>query len=131
MLWPILSAVSESFATVTDKFNLNSNKINGKIFTSLLFLFMGLVSIPLLYFFKAGDEAFTLFPLIILVFIIIGSAVQNILFYIGLENKNLSHIEPIRNSEPILVILIAFLVYPSERNLFVFILGMITTLAII
>lgn len=131
MLFPIISAVTESFATIIDKFNLNLKKIKGGTFTSILLIFMALFSLPLMCFFEAKPGAFTLYPIFIMFLIITGSAIQNTLFYVGLRNKNLSSLEPIRNSESILIILLAFLIFPSERNIVVFILGVITTLALI
>lgn len=128
-LLPILSSVFESSANIVDKLNLNKQKISGRLFTSLLFLFMGIFSLPLLYFFK--PTTISLLPVITIVGIVIASALQNFLFYVALSNKNLSHLEPIRNSEPIITILLAFLIYPSERHSLILLLGVITTLALI
>lgn len=131
VLTPLLSAISDSSATILDKLNLNIKKIDGKVFTSVLFLFMAFVALPLLFFFKTGEGALSPAPVAALLFIIIMSALQNTLFYVGLEKRDLSYLEPVRNSEPIWVILLAFLVFPSERNGFVLILGFITTAALI
>lgn len=126
---PIMSAVSESFANILDKLILNQYKLSGKIFTTYLFLFMGILSLPLLYLFKpAGIPPHIV---LILILIIIGSTIQNYLFYVGLSNKHLSQIEPIIDSQPILTILIAFIVYPPERNPLILILGIITTCALL
>lgn len=136
MLFPILSAVSESFALIVDKLNLKVKQIGGKTYTVILFILMSIVSLPLLYLFKiagytVSDNAFTFFPLLVMGLIILCSLVQNILYYVGLKNKDLSHLEPIRDSEPIFIILLAFIFFPVERSLLVFVLGIITTIAII
>ena len=128
-MFPIISAISGSFATVFDKIILNKTSLSSHHFTSILFLFMGIFCIPFLYFFEITNISF--FSISILFGIILLSVIQNHLFYISLSKKNLSTLEPIGNSEPIIVILLAFLVFPEERNFLVLILGFITTLALL
>ena len=131
MLFAITSAISESFAIIVDKFNLNLKNISGQKYTTFLFLFMAALSLPLLFFVDFSKESLAFFPFLALIGIIFGSAIQNVFLYVGLKNRDLSYIEPIRNSEPILIILIAFLLFPSERNMVVLLLGVFTTLALI
>lgn len=128
-MFPIISALSDSFATVIDKIILKKNNISSKHFTSILFVFMGAFCLPLLYFFEIKEVS--ILSISILFLIIVGSALQNYLFYVSLSNKDLSSLEPIRNSEPIVIILFAFLIFPDERNFLVLLLGFITTLALI
>jgi drug/metabolite transporter (DMT)-like permease len=128
-MFPIISALSDSFATVIDKLILKKDNISSKHFTSILFIFMGAFCLPLLFFFEITEV--NILSIFILFLIIIGSALQNYLFYVSLSNKDLSSLEPIRNSEPIIIILLAFLVFPDERNFLVLLLGLMTTLALI
>ena len=105
--------------------------MNGRNFTSIIFLALAILNIPLLLFFKISPEALSFFPLLVLGLMIIGSTLSNVLIYTGLRNKDLSHLEPIRNSQSIISILLAFLIFPEERNIFVLLIGLITTLALI
>lgn len=125
---PILSAVLESFANISDKLNLNNNKISGITFTAILFLFMGILCLPLLYFFRPAS--ISLLTVIVLGIIIAISFFQNYLFYMGLANKHLNRLQPILDSLPIISILLASIIYPSERNPFILLLGIITSTAL-
>ncbi len=131
MLAPIFSAISESFAIITDRFILKHKKIDSNTFVATLFIFLALISLSLLFIFEVSYNQLTPLASFILFMIIIGAILQNWLFYFSLKNRNLSLLEPIRNSEPILVIAMAFLIFPDERNILIIILGVITTIALI
>lgn len=128
-MFPILSAVSLSFATVIDKFVLKKNAITSRHFTAILFLYMGICCLPLLVFFRINT--IDLVSISILILIIFGSALQNYLFYVTLNKKDLSSLEPISNAEPILIMLLAFLLFPEERNGLVLLFGLFTTIALV
>jgi len=130
MLTPLLSSILGSIAGISDKLNLNSNKTPGRIYVSCLFIAMSIIMIPLLVF-SYTRSIITPYSIFILFMIIAGSTLQNILFYSGLAKNNLSRLEPIINMESIFVILIAFAVFPSERNWTILILGAISSLALI
>ncbi len=80
---------------------------------------------PLLFF--CNIENINLLVILIICLIIILSALQNYFFYVSLNHKDLSSLEPIRNSEPMVIILLSFLIFPDERNIIILILGVIIT----
>ncbi len=130
MFAPLLSSLLGSIAGISDKLNLNFNKISGRIYATYLFIAMSIVVLPIL-FLSHTENTITPYSVFILFLIIIGSTLQNALFYSGLAKKNLSLLEPIINMEPIFVILIAFAVFPSERSWTILILGVISSLALV
>lgn len=130
MLIPILSSIFGSIGGLSDKLNLNLHKTSGQTYATLLFVAMSLVATPLMFIFQTNNTV-TPYTVLIVLAIVIGSALQNILFYTGLANKNLSSLEPIINMESLVIILIAFAVFPLERSSAVLILGIISSLALL
>lgn len=128
-MFPFISVISDTIAIVIDKIILKDNSITSKSFMIILFTFMWIFSLPCLYFFEITKVDFL--KIFILFLIIIWSALQNYLFYFSLNNKDLNSLEPIRNSEPIVIMLLAFMIFPDERNIFILVLGLIITLALI
>ena len=105
MFTSVASAILGSFGGISDKLNLNLNKVNGRTYASLLFIAMSVMSGLFVLIFGSSLNTVTPYSLSILLLIIGGSVVQNILFYSGLAKKNLSAVEPIINMEPITAIL--------------------------
>ncbi|MFA5996053.1 MAG: DMT family transporter [Patescibacteria group bacterium] len=132
MLLSLFSTITESLATVIDKFNLKVQKLTGNTFTAVLFIAMAIISVPLLLYFSiTNPSVFTPTTFGLLLLVVFGSTLQNMLFYKGLTQRNLSSLEPLRNTEPMFVIIMAFFLFPDERNITVLILGAITSLALV
>jgi len=116
LLYPILAVISESVGKTADKFNYTRNKIRPR---ELLFLLFSTIIIGLLASLVFIPQSFPILSLGtvgIIAFMIAISFGQNFFDYVGLHTKNLSLREPISNLEPILASFLAYLLFPSERN---------------
>lgn len=116
-IYPLFSVAGEAFGKTADKLNYNKNKIKPRELLFLLFVTMA-VSLFLFSLFTHKP-----FPAIsvglgsLLISMIVISFGQNFFDYVGLSTKNLSLREPISNFEPILASALAYVLFPSERNI--------------
>lgn len=128
-MFPIISAASLAIAYVIDKLILNKFPMTSKDFTSILFVFMSLFCLPLIFFSDFKDINLLLIWALLLTIIL--SALQNYLLYVSLNNRDLSALQPINNSEPIVIALSSFIIFPDERNPLILLLVFITTITVI
>lgn len=116
-IYPLLSVVGESFGTTIDKLNYQKNKI---LPNQLLFLLFSTMVVGLLIstiFIRHPLPDISLAVLGLVALMVIVSFGQNFFDYVGLHTKNLSLREPINNFEPILASFLAYVLFPSERNI--------------
>ncbi len=109
-------AVSEAAGTLLEKKILK--KIKLKNYQTFSFLAISLLIFPLLLFgfWKISSEAWQIKNLIILGFIILSSFVANYFTFVGLNRESLTEFEPLWLFQPLFVIILAFIVYASERQ---------------
>jgi drug/metabolite transporter (DMT)-like permease len=115
-IYPFLAVVGEAVATTIDKLNYNKNKIKPNQLLFLLFSTMTVGLLASLIFIHEPFPAMSLEVFVLIIFMIIVSFGQNFFDYVGLHTKNLSLREPINNFEPILASFLAYLLFPSERD---------------
>ena len=116
-IYPLVSVVGESLGKTIDKLNYNKNNIKPG---QLLFLLFSTNVIGLLLSLLFIHQPFPILSLSLaslIAFMIAISVGQNLFDYVGLSTKNLSLREPITNLEPILASFLAYLLFPSERNI--------------
>lgn len=116
-LLPLLAVFSESIAKTIDKANYNKNKIKPRELLFLLFTTMALGTGLFLAFTDQDLPVLSLGLVGLIALVIIISFAQNLFDYIGLSTNNLSLREPIINFQPILAGFLAYLLFPSERNI--------------
>lgn len=116
-LFPLISVLSESIAKTIDKANYNKNKIKPRELLFLLFITMATGTGVSLLFIDQSFPAFSLGLVGLLSLVIVVSFGQNFFDYVGLSTKNLSLREPIVNLQPIFASFLAYLLFPSERNI--------------
>lgn len=116
-IYPLLSAVSESLAKTMDKFNYQRNKIVPRQLLFLLFVTMVAGTLISTIFVHQALPAVTWTVAALVIFMICLSFGQNLFDYVGLHTKNLSLREPISNFEPVLASFLAYILFPSERNI--------------
>lgn len=115
-LFASLGALTETAGTLLEKRILK--KIRFQNYQTFGFLAITLVILPFLFFgfWQVSSEAWQFKNLAILGFVIIVSTIANYLTFVGLNRENLTEFEPLRLFQPLFVILLAFLVYTSERT---------------
>jgi drug/metabolite transporter (DMT)-like permease len=116
-LYPLISVLSESIAKTIDKANYNKNKIKPRELLFLLFLTMSAGTGVSLLFIDQTFPALSLSVVALLTLVIVISFGQNFFDYVGLSTKNLSLREPIINLQPIFASFLAYILFPSERNI--------------
>tara|TARA_Y100000310_G_C20501744_1_gene724347 strand:- start:2 stop:847 length:846 start_codon:yes stop_codon:yes gene_type:complete len=129
MIWiPFTGAISEATGTIIEKIVLRKRKIGYKTFVVYMFLAIVLVSIPFLYFFwKLDSQAFEMRNILIFSFIILVSIMANLLMAYSLKREDVSELEPLRLLQPLFVILLAFIIYSSERKISILIAALIAS----
>ena len=117
IIQPLIAIAGESIAKTIDKLNFNKNKIKP---AQLIFIIFSGMFISLISFILITQESFPILDLKLVGLIslmIIFSLAQNIFDFTGISSKNLSFREPINNFEPIMASFIAFILFPSEREI--------------
>lgn len=111
-----LGAAAETAGTILEKRILK--KINFKAYQTYGFLAIVLVIIPFMLFgfWGVSAAAWQAKNLAILVFVILASVAANYFTFFALKRENLTEFEPLRLFQPLFVILLAFIVYISERQ---------------
>lgn len=124
----------EGVGTVLVKKVLRKHKLDIKSYQVFEFLAIFLVMVPLIWFFwKLTPEALTLTSIGIFAFVIAASIIANLLVFYAFKWEKVTELEPMRLFQPLFVILIAFVIYASERQTSIHILGaaLVASLALI
>ncbi len=121
LLFPLLHILGETTGKTFDKLNF---KIRANFRTVTIIPFCVMLLATTIFLIVTGKQfpAATLPIVLTLCAIIVLSTIQNITDTLGLSQQNLSIREPIFNFEPLLASFIAFLLFPSERNIFLLVL---------
>lgn len=126
--------VSEGAGLMLERKVLKKGKIDFRDYHVYSFLLITLLMLPLLFFFwKMTPEAFSIKNLSLLFLIIFFSVVANLLNFYAIKWEKLTEIEPLRLFQPLFVILLAFALFVSERQISkgIFIAATIASLALI
>jgi len=126
-------AISEGAGTILEKKVLRKKKINFKDYQVFSFLSIAIVMIPLLFFFwNINSDAFQLKNILILAFVVLSSIIANLFVFYAMKWEKITEIEPMRLFQPLFVIILALLIYPSERtNHQIIIAALVASLALI
>lgn len=135
---PLFGAILEGAGVILQKRVLRNHKINSHNYLVYGFLAIVLVMLPFSFlFWEISPEAKSLTNIIIFLFIIIISIVANILIIYSLKKENLTEIEPIRLTQPLFTILLAFILsfffisYSNEGSIIILLLGLIASLSLV
>lgn len=132
MIVPIIAAFATSAGVIMNKIVLSYQKIGHRQFIIILFLFLFLLS-ALLYplFGNIYPNAFSLNYLFLLILVIIIASIYNVLYYHAIEKEKVAEVELIMMLSPLSTILIASIFLQTERNLGVFMAGILASLALV
>lgn len=135
---PIIGAFLEGAGMTIEKIVMKKKIFNYKNYTVFGFLGIIIAMLPFIYFFwKILPEAYQLKNLFILFLIVLFSILANVSYFIALKKEKLSTLEPIRLMQPLLTILLAFImsfffqIYYVERNYSILILGLIASITLV
>lgn len=135
-------AFLEGVGTILEKKTLRIKGVNYKNYIPFGFLLIVLAAIPIFFIlssifpqifnWKITQEAFELKNILIFSLIILTAILANLLVYYAMKWEKITELEPIRLSQSLFVIILAFIFYASERNtLSIIIPAIIASLALI
>jgi len=129
---PIIGSVIEATGTILEKNVLRKHKIDHKNYIVYSFLAIVLAMLPLIGFlWKINPEAFSAKNLLIFTFVVATSIIANLFAFYSLKRKEVTELEPIRLMQPLFTILLAVLIYESERKLAMVALALIASIALV
>jgi drug/metabolite transporter (DMT)-like permease len=110
-------AVSEATATVIEKNILRKRKVEYKSYTVWGFLVISLLMALIVWkFWKISPEAFQLKNVLIMLSIIVFASLANLLTFYAMKWEKITEMEPLRLFQPLFVVILAFILYSSERS---------------
>lgn len=132
MYLPVIGAVMEAGGTIIEKKILRNKRINFRNYTVFEFFSIFLMSLPFLYFvWRVDAEAFLAGNLIRFGFVIIISIFANLCIFYSLKRENITEFEPIWVMQPLFTILLAFLLYETERNWVLIVVALIASITLV
>jgi drug/metabolite transporter (DMT)-like permease len=137
LIIPILGALALGGGTVLERFILKKKKMGIKLYQTISFLFIVLITIPFLFFFwKLDTKAFELKNILIFVAVIASSIIANLFVFYSLKWEKVTNLEPARILEPMFTIVLAlifscFIEGMYEQNMKIFIPAIIASVALI
>jgi len=132
MLAAFISAISKAFEVLFDKFIVGEKNMTGLILLKIQMLFIALfMVIPTIVWGLILPIFFTPQYLLLFVALVIISLSNNLLYFTALSKKSVCEVEPIALISTPMTIFLAMAIFPSERNLFVVIIAIIATVALL
>ncbi|PIZ00536.1 hypothetical protein COY62_02095 [bacterium (Candidatus Howlettbacteria) CG_4_10_14_0_8_um_filter_40_9] len=127
----LLSSFSNETEVILDKTIMSKDKVKFISFMSLCMFFVFLITTSLFPIFGQVDmRAFT--PKYLLSFgaVILIAFLYNYLYYYSLSHEDVTEVEPLAMTHSIIAVVLATLIYPSERDYLVFMLAIIAATAL-
>lgn len=133
LLSPFLAALGTAFGIITDKINLSKYRVSLEIFIPVLFVFLCFITGLFMPFLGWVDVNLAYSGPYLLVFglMIATAVVWNFFYYSGMQKEKLYEFELIITLTPLITILFAGVLFPSERHWGVLIAGLVASLALI
>ena len=130
---PFIGSFLEAAGMTIEKIMLKKKNLNFKNYTLYGFLSIVILMLPFIFFFwNIKPEAYSLKNILLMAFIIISALAANLLTYYALKRENLTAMEPIRLMQPMFTIILAIIIYSSERtNLLTIVLAIIASLTLV
>ena len=129
---PLIGSILEASGIILQKKILKNKFINFKNYVLLEFFSIVLIMLPFIYFFwNILPQAYELKNLLLFALVIVFSVIANLLTVYALKKQQVSKIEPIRLMQPLFTVLLAVIIYTSERKFSIFILALIASATLI
>jgi drug/metabolite transporter (DMT)-like permease len=133
MIAAIISALSASTGLIVDKFILSRERMSLRVYLPLVFILLCGFTVLLVPLFGRVDWAIALLPNSLFLFflmILLGVA-WNVLFYQNLQRERMYEHEMIAMTAPLVTILLAAVFFPEERDLRIFLLAVVASVALL
>jgi len=130
LIYPLLNVLGETFGKTLDKFNFKFNNALPRQQMFLVFLAMAAGAILFVLYLGTPLPGLTAGLALLVIVMIALSFLQNYFEFRGIAAKDLSFREPFVGIQPLLASFLAYLLFPSERQV-KFIVGIIAGAAIL
>ena len=133
MLAGLIAVITQTLGVTLDKVVLSYRKIPVKDFIPVVFFFLCLFTIPILFFkgAVAWQEFLTWRYILLYLAMIAVAIVWNIFYYQGVRSERVQEFELILMLNPLIVIVLAAIFFPAERNLQILIAGLVASSALV
>ena len=132
MYLPIIGAFLEAAGMILEKRVLKSRKLDYRNYTVFGFLGILLVMAPFLYWIWRIDSSFwNVWPMLTFSFVVITALAANLLIFYSLKRENIGEFEPLWLMQPLFTILLAVILYKSERQWSIVLLALIASLSLL
>ncbi|MBU2595649.1 DMT family transporter [Patescibacteria group bacterium] len=133
MIAGLIAAITQALGVTLDKVVLSYRKIPLRDFIPVVFFFLCLFTLPVLFFkgSVAWQEFFAWKYILLYLGMILIAVLWNFLYYQGVRSERVQEFELILMLNPLIVIALAALFFPWERNLQILLAGFIASLALI
>lgn len=132
MFFAFIAAIFGGSADVVNKILLSKMKMALKDYLPIVFIILAVISLFLVPMnFHFDPQAFSLKMILILIIMIISAGIWNVLLTKSMQTEPLHEYEVIILTSPFVVVLLAAIFLPSERNLVTFIAGIISSLVLV
>jgi drug/metabolite transporter (DMT)-like permease len=129
---PIIGALLEATGMIFEKKILKKRGMNFKNYTVFEFAAIVLALIPILLFtWRVDKGALTLVNIGIMAFVILVSVLANLLVFYSLKREDVTEFEPVWLMQPLFTVLLAVLLFQSERDYYAVGLALIASVALI
>lgn len=129
---PLIGSLFEAIGTILEKKVLRKYDMNYKNYTTYEFFALVLVMLPFSFFFLKVDKGFFSLENVFIFFLVISfSVLANLLIFYSLKREKVTEFEPLWLMQSIFVVLLAFIIFPSERNITIFFLALVASLSLV
>jgi len=129
---PFIGSFLEAAGMILEKKVLKTKNIDYKNYTVFEFLSIFILMLTFIWFvWDVKTGALGLTNLFIMSFVILVSVLANLFTFYSLKRENLTEFEPVWLMQPLFTILLAFILFDSERNWITFSLALIASLALV
>lgn len=130
-MFPLIAALSQVGGILIDKITLTRRQVEVRIYLPILFLFLVVFTGILFPWLGKINGEFRPLYIGFFVLMILCAVGWNLLYYRGVKAEKVQDYELIIMFQPLLTIVLAALVYPSERNIHIIIAALIAAVALI
>ena len=129
---PIIGAFLEATGMILEKKILRKRKLDYRNYTAYEFFAIFIVMLPFAYlFWNIKEEALSFVNIILFLFVILISAAANLLIFYSLKREKVTEFEPIWLMQPLFTIVLAFILYKTERNWFLILIALIASVSLV
>lgn len=133
MLEAIVSSIGYAGGIVVDKIILTKKKVPVMRFIPLLFIWLAVITaifLPMWGWINWSDFLTTKY-IVLFVLMIVVACIWNVYFYKGIQKESIHEFELIMMLGPLVTIIFAEIFLPSERDISIFIAGIVASVALI